>query len=177
MVVPLTKVGDEVIHKELGDRMERDATIASSLEAEQDSVTSLEVELAQTKQTYGTALTKLIKKVKKLEQTRKTSQSRRRTRVVLPDEEVFEDPSKQGRSLIEELDLDANISLVPPHDAEIQEKINDDTKVLLEEEETTELIKEPTELVEDQESGEKWEKEVTTSDTTLNTASVPISTA
>ncbi|GJY17540.1 hypothetical protein Tco_0389031 [Tanacetum coccineum] len=116
--------------------------------------------------------------VKKLEQTRKTSQSRRRTRVVLPDEEeVFEDPSKQGRSLIEELDLDANISLVPPHDAEIQEKISDDTKVLLEEEETTELIKEPTELVEDQGSGEKWEKEVTTSDTTLNTASVPISTA
>ncbi|GJX40054.1 hypothetical protein Tco_0255044 [Tanacetum coccineum] len=38
--------------------------------------------------------------------------------------EVFEDPSKQGRSLIEELDLDAEISLVPPHDAEIQEKIS-----------------------------------------------------
>ncbi|GJZ18126.1 putative ribonuclease H-like domain-containing protein [Tanacetum coccineum] len=30
-------VGDEAIHKELGDRMERDATTASSLEAEQDS--------------------------------------------------------------------------------------------------------------------------------------------
>ncbi|GJV07583.1 hypothetical protein Tco_1345239 [Tanacetum coccineum] len=115
-----------------------------------NKVTSLEAELAQTKQTYGTALTKLIKKVKKLEQTVKTSQSRRRTRVVLSDEEeVFEDPSKRGRSLIEELDLDAEISLVPPHDAEIQEKISDDTK----------------------------EQEVTTADTTLNTASVPISTA
>ncbi|GJX87290.1 putative ribonuclease H-like domain-containing protein [Tanacetum coccineum] len=34
---PLTKVGDEAVHKELGDRMERDATTASSLEAEQDS--------------------------------------------------------------------------------------------------------------------------------------------
>ncbi|GJT15172.1 hypothetical protein Tco_0873878 [Tanacetum coccineum] len=59
-----------------------------------------------------------------------TSQSRRRTRVVLSDkEEVFEDPSKQGRSLIEELDLDAKISLVPPNDAEIQEKISNDTGV------------------------------------------------
>ncbi|GKB34539.1 hypothetical protein Tco_0879481, partial [Tanacetum coccineum] len=38
LVVPLTKVGDEAVHKELGDRMERAATTASSLEAEQDSV-------------------------------------------------------------------------------------------------------------------------------------------
>ncbi|GJS70110.1 putative ribonuclease H-like domain-containing protein [Tanacetum coccineum] len=37
LVVPLTKVGDDAVHKELGDRMERDATTASSLEAEQDS--------------------------------------------------------------------------------------------------------------------------------------------
>ncbi|GKA81605.1 hypothetical protein Tco_0788297 [Tanacetum coccineum] len=143
-----------------------------------NKVTSLEAELAQTKQTYGTALTKLIKKVKKLEQTVKTSQSRRRTRVVLSDEkEVSEDPSKQGRSLIEELDLDAKISLVPPHDVEIQKKISNDTEVLLEEEETAELVDEPTELVEDQGSGEKGEQEVTTADTALNTASVPISTA
>ncbi|GJV72615.1 hypothetical protein Tco_1492610 [Tanacetum coccineum] len=34
---PLKKVGDEVFHKELGDRMERAATTASSLETEQDS--------------------------------------------------------------------------------------------------------------------------------------------
>ncbi|GJT96787.1 putative ribonuclease H-like domain-containing protein [Tanacetum coccineum] len=34
---PPEKVGDEAIHKGLGDRMERAATIASSLEAEQDS--------------------------------------------------------------------------------------------------------------------------------------------
>ncbi|GKA75992.1 reverse transcriptase domain-containing protein, partial [Tanacetum coccineum] len=37
---PPVKVGDEAIHKELGDRMERAATIASSLEAEQDSATA-----------------------------------------------------------------------------------------------------------------------------------------
>ncbi|GKD86249.1 hypothetical protein Tco_1357403, partial [Tanacetum coccineum] len=34
LVVPLKKVSDEVLHKELGDRMERAATTASSLEAE-----------------------------------------------------------------------------------------------------------------------------------------------
>ncbi|GJT39291.1 hypothetical protein Tco_0939156 [Tanacetum coccineum] len=37
LVVPLIKVGDEAVHKELGDIMERAATTASSLEAEQDS--------------------------------------------------------------------------------------------------------------------------------------------
>ncbi|GKF16817.1 hypothetical protein Tco_0061735, partial [Tanacetum coccineum] len=34
---PPVKVGNEAVHKELGDRMERAATTASSLEAEQDS--------------------------------------------------------------------------------------------------------------------------------------------
>ncbi|GKF81265.1 hypothetical protein Tco_0239867, partial [Tanacetum coccineum] len=34
---PPIKVGDEVVHKELGDRMKRVATTASSLEVEQDS--------------------------------------------------------------------------------------------------------------------------------------------
>ncbi|GKB15993.1 hypothetical protein Tco_0849916 [Tanacetum coccineum] len=117
-------------------------------------------------------------RVKKLEQTVKTSQSRRRTKVVLShEEEVYEDPSKQGRSLIEELDLDVEISLVPLHDVEIQEKISDDTKVLLVEEETAKLVEEPIELVEDQGSGEKGEQEVTTANTALNTASVPINTA
>ncbi|GJY44041.1 putative ribonuclease H-like domain-containing protein [Tanacetum coccineum] len=38
---PLVKVGDEVVHKELGDRMERAATTVSSLEAEQDSGSGL----------------------------------------------------------------------------------------------------------------------------------------
>ncbi|GJZ38252.1 putative ribonuclease H-like domain-containing protein, partial [Tanacetum coccineum] len=36
--VPLKKDGDEAVHKELGDRMERAATTASSLEVEQESV-------------------------------------------------------------------------------------------------------------------------------------------
>ncbi|GKB47349.1 hypothetical protein Tco_0898102 [Tanacetum coccineum] len=33
----LKEVGDEAVHKELGDRMKRAATTASSFEAEQDS--------------------------------------------------------------------------------------------------------------------------------------------
>ncbi|GKF60647.1 hypothetical protein Tco_0177433, partial [Tanacetum coccineum] len=33
---PPEKVGDEAVHKELGDRMERAVTSTSSLEAEQD---------------------------------------------------------------------------------------------------------------------------------------------
>nr|GFB62213.1 hypothetical protein [Tanacetum cinerariifolium] len=37
LVVPLIKVGDEAVHKEWGDKMERAATTAFSLEAEHDS--------------------------------------------------------------------------------------------------------------------------------------------
>ncbi|GKG10348.1 hypothetical protein Tco_0341748, partial [Tanacetum coccineum] len=83
-----------------------------------NKVEILETELKQTKQTYGYAFTKLIKKVKKLEQTIKTSQARRRTKIIASDDKedlVTEDPFKQGRSMIEEIDLDAGISLVPPH--------------------------------------------------------------
>ncbi|GJR14609.1 hypothetical protein Tco_0797261 [Tanacetum coccineum] len=39
LVVPLKKAGDEAVHKELGDRIEKAATTASSLEAEWDSGT------------------------------------------------------------------------------------------------------------------------------------------
>ncbi|GJR81346.1 hypothetical protein Tco_0152131 [Tanacetum coccineum] len=121
------KVGDEAVHKELGDRMERAATTASSLEAKQDSggytpgcdegrkklneltelctklsekVTSLEQDLKQTKQVYGKALTKLVKKVKHLEDQLKSTTKRRKAKVVISHEEedlVSKDPSKQGR--------------------------------------------------------------------------------
>ncbi|GJU85159.1 hypothetical protein Tco_1292705 [Tanacetum coccineum] len=103
-----------------------------------NKVTSLESELQQTKQTYNAALTKLIKRVKKLEQTIKTSKAMRRVKIVVSeDEDASEDSSKQGRK-ISDIDEDPNISLV-----------------VLEEEE-------PTKLIEDQGSGEKSEKEVTT---------------
>ncbi|GJX05512.1 hypothetical protein Tco_0191428 [Tanacetum coccineum] len=44
-MVPLRMVGDKAVHKELGDRMERAATTASSSEAEQDSEASIRNDL------------------------------------------------------------------------------------------------------------------------------------
>ncbi|GJZ55328.1 hypothetical protein Tco_0610521 [Tanacetum coccineum] len=76
-----------------------------------NKVESLETDLKQTKQIYGAAFTKLIKKVKKLEKTVKSSQARRRTRIVVfDDEDALEDPSKQERK-IDEIDQDPDISL------------------------------------------------------------------
>ncbi|GJY00884.1 hypothetical protein Tco_0359036 [Tanacetum coccineum] len=151
-------------------------------------VEGLESELKQTKQTYSTALTKLILRVKKLEQKVKTTKARRRTRIVLlEDEEDVEDSSKQGRKNFA-IDKDPSISLVQPEqemehdigiaeettwfqeDAEIQEKNSADTEILLQEEE-------PTELVEDQGSREKGEKEVSTVGTELSTAAPEVSIA
>ncbi|GKC29068.1 hypothetical protein Tco_1036362 [Tanacetum coccineum] len=63
-----------------------------------DRCEALETDLRQTKKVYGDAFTRHIKKVKQLEKTIKTSQARRRSRVVISDdEEELEDPSKQGR--------------------------------------------------------------------------------
>ncbi|GKB09090.1 putative ribonuclease H-like domain-containing protein [Tanacetum coccineum] len=88
-------------------------------------VASLEEDFKQTKKVYGNAYTMLILKVKKLEKTVKTSQARRRAKIVVSDDkEDEEDSSKQGRSLIKDMDLDAGISLVPLHVAE-QGRFND----------------------------------------------------
>ncbi|GJW17175.1 hypothetical protein Tco_1059338 [Tanacetum coccineum] len=77
-------------------------------------VASLESELKQTKETYSTALTKLILRVKKLEKQVQTTNSRRKTKIILSkDEDAAEDPSNQGR-IIEEIDADTDITLVTP---------------------------------------------------------------
>ncbi|GJW29876.1 putative ribonuclease H-like domain-containing protein [Tanacetum coccineum] len=107
-------VGDEAVHKELGDKMERAATTASSLEAEQDSdrVLALETDLQQTKKVYCTTVTKLIMMVKRLEKIVKSSKARRRAKIVVSDdEEVLEDSSKQGR-MIDDIYQDAGITLL-----------------------------------------------------------------
>ncbi|GJV88038.1 hypothetical protein Tco_1531976 [Tanacetum coccineum] len=84
-------------------------------------VEGLESDLKKTKKLYASAFKKLINRVKSLEDELKIQKSkskrRRLTLVTSEDEEdlVAEDPSKQGRSLIEEMDLDARISLVPLH--------------------------------------------------------------
>ncbi|GJR87392.1 hypothetical protein Tco_0211403 [Tanacetum coccineum] len=84
-------------------------------------VEGLESDLKKTKKLYATYFNKLINRVKSLEGELKFQKSkskrRRLTLVTSEDEEglVAEDPSKQGRNLIEEIDLDARISLVPLH--------------------------------------------------------------
>ncbi|GJV78174.1 putative ribonuclease H-like domain-containing protein [Tanacetum coccineum] len=111
-----SEVGDEAVHKELGDRMERAATTASSFKTDDPplsggytpgsdegskklneltelctnlsaKVTSLEQDLKQTKKVYGKALTKLVKKVKHLEDQLKSTTKRRKAKVVISDEE------------------------------------------------------------------------------------------
>nr|GEV27880.1 hypothetical protein [Tanacetum cinerariifolium] len=77
-------------------------------------VESLEADLKQTKKVYGAAYTKLIMKVNKLEKTIKSSQVRRKAKIVVSDDEELEDPSKQGRSMIDEIDQDPKVYLVTP---------------------------------------------------------------
>nr|GEV16341.1 retrovirus-related Pol polyprotein from transposon TNT 1-94 [Tanacetum cinerariifolium] len=104
----------------------------------------------------------LIMRVKKLEHKVKTSYHRRKAIVVISDdEEDLEDPSKQGRKIVE-IDKNPSISLVQDEgtlwiqeDSKIQGRTSVDTKMLLDQ-------KEPTKLVEDLSSGEKGEKEIST---------------
>ncbi|GKA51646.1 hypothetical protein Tco_0744842 [Tanacetum coccineum] len=116
------------------------------------NVEDLQNDLKQTKVTYGAAFTKLILRVKKLEHKVK------------------------GRK-ISDIDTDPTISLIQEEgmtwfqeDADIQEKNSVDTKILLQEEE-------PTELVENQGSREKGEKEVSTVGAEHSTIIPEVSTA
>ncbi|GJV79152.1 hypothetical protein Tco_1515022, partial [Tanacetum coccineum] len=106
-----------------------------------DRIGILEADLMKTKKTYSSAYTKLILRVKKLESQIKIGKARRQARVVLSDDEVFEDDSsKQGRKL---------------SDAEVQEKASTDTELFIQE--VT-----PTEVIQDQEGSEKASDEVST---------------
>ncbi|GKD22678.1 hypothetical protein Tco_1224381 [Tanacetum coccineum] len=90
-------------------------------------VESLETDLKQTKLTYGAAFTKLIIKVKRLEKEVKLNKARRRAKIVVfDDEDAEKDTSKQGRSMIENLDQDAGVSLVQI-DAKDQGRFEDET--------------------------------------------------
>ncbi|GJS98038.1 hypothetical protein Tco_0819208 [Tanacetum coccineum] len=103
-----------------------------------DRIGVLEADLMKTKKTYSSAYTKLILRVKKLESQIKIGKARRQDRVVLSDDEVFEDDSsKQGR-----------IS-----DVELQEKASTDTELFIQE--VT-----PTEVIQDQIVREKARDEV-----------------
>ncbi|GKE73245.1 hypothetical protein Tco_1535286 [Tanacetum coccineum] len=100
--------------------------------------------ISKTKQLYGKAITKLVKRVKLLEHKLKYTTKRRRTRLVISDDEEeldVEDPSKQGRRMIDEhagveitldqtggdfqTDFDAgvyNVGMITPTRASEQEK-------------------------------------------------------
>ncbi|GJW18763.1 hypothetical protein Tco_0026199 [Tanacetum coccineum] len=120
-----------------------------------DRIGVLEADLMKTKKTYSSAYTKLILRVKKLESQIKIGKARRQARVVLSDDEAFEDDSsKQGRKLSDE---------------EVQEKASTDTELFIQE--VT-----PTEVIQDQEGSEKASDEVSTAGAKKGTASeeVPI---
>ncbi|GJS42315.1 hypothetical protein Tco_0567358 [Tanacetum coccineum] len=101
----------------------------------------------------------------------KASKSRRRARVITSDnEEDLEDSYKHGR-MSAEIDQNPSISLVQDEgtswiqeDDEIQIRTSADTEILLDQEE-------PTELVKDFGSGEKGEKNISTANISVSTAS------
>ncbi|GKB72168.1 hypothetical protein Tco_0933580 [Tanacetum coccineum] len=125
-----------------------------------DRIGGLEADLMKTKKTYSSAYTKLILRVKKLESQIKIGKARRQARVVLSDDEVFEDDSsKQGRKLFDE----------EVQEKEVQEKASTDTELLIQE--VT-----PTEVIQDQEGSEKASDEVSTAGPKKDTASEEVPT-
>ncbi|GJS14782.1 hypothetical protein Tco_0409254 [Tanacetum coccineum] len=115
----------------------------------------LEDDLRKINKTYSSAFTKLILRVKKLEARVKIGKARKRAKVVLSedDKDVKDNSSKQGRKL---------------SDAEVQEKASNETEPIIQE--VT-----PTEVIQDQESSEKGNAEVSTAGATKGTSSeVPV---
>ncbi|GJW41300.1 hypothetical protein Tco_0067145 [Tanacetum coccineum] len=120
-----------------------------------DRIGVLEADLLKTKKTYSSAYTKLILRVKKLESQVKIGKARKQTRVVISDDEAFEDDSsKQGRKLFHE---------------EVQEKATTETELFIQE--VT-----PTEVIQDQEGSGKASDEVSTAGKKKGTASEEVPT-
>ncbi|GKA80902.1 hypothetical protein Tco_0787594 [Tanacetum coccineum] len=117
-----------------------------------DRIGALEKDLKNTKKTYGTAFTKLIHKVKKLKSKVKTRKEKRRTKILLSEEEedILDDSFKQGR--ISDIDEDPDTHLA--HDDGVEWIQEEDSKV-----------------IEDKGSGEKGHPEVSTADILVSTAS------
>ncbi|GKB91566.1 hypothetical protein Tco_0963838 [Tanacetum coccineum] len=120
-----------------------------------DRIGVLEADLLKTKKTYSSAYTKLILRVKKLESQVKIGKARKQTRVVISDDEAFEDDSsKQGRKLFHE---------------EVQEKASTETELFIQE--VT-----PTEVIHEQEGSGKASDEVSTAGKKKGTASEEVPT-
>nr|GEX39086.1 putative ribonuclease H-like domain-containing protein [Tanacetum cinerariifolium] len=134
----MENVADEAVYKELDDSLVRVATIASSLEAEQDSggglrcqeaigdtITQTRVlDLEKTKTIQALGIDSLKRRVKKLEkkQRSRTHKLKRLYKVGLTarvessnnNKDLGEDASKQGR--ISDIYADEGITLVSTHD-------------------------------------------------------------
>nr|GEU62453.1 retrovirus-related Pol polyprotein from transposon TNT 1-94 [Tanacetum cinerariifolium] len=102
---PTESVADEAVHKELGDSLVRVATIASSLEAEQDS---------SAKKPWGILLLKLDKDLSRYE----IDSLKRRIKKLEKRKSLGEDASKQERR-IDDIDADDEITLVNDADNEM----------------------------------------------------------
>nr|GEW49779.1 hypothetical protein [Tanacetum cinerariifolium]GEW49780.1 hypothetical protein [Tanacetum cinerariifolium] len=118
---PTESVADKVVHKELGDRLVRAATTASSLEAEQNSGGG-----PRCQETIGDTIAQTrVKKLKKRNRSR-THKLKRLDKVGLStrvessdnEESLGEDASKQGRR-IDAIDADKDITLVNDADNEM----------------------------------------------------------
>nr|GFA17161.1 hypothetical protein [Tanacetum cinerariifolium] len=115
-------VADEVVHKELGDRLVRAATTASSLEAEQDNGGG-----PRCQETIGDTIaqTRRVKKLEKRNRSR-THGLKRLYKVGLStrvessgdEESLGEDASKQERRT-NDIDADKDITLVSAADNEM----------------------------------------------------------
>ncbi|GKD20426.1 hypothetical protein Tco_1222129 [Tanacetum coccineum] len=119
---------DEAVHKELVDSLVRDATAASSLEAEQDSDGGPRVlDLEQTKTSQHNEIESLKRRVKKLE--KKDSD----------EESLGEDASKQER--INAIDVDDDITLVSV------QNVDEEIFVSNEEDDQVNVVEEVVEVV------------------------------
>ncbi|GJW20763.1 uncharacterized mitochondrial protein-like protein [Tanacetum coccineum] len=225
LVVPLKKVGDEAIHKELSGRMERAATTASSLEAEQDSVNTFKsgedsMQLMELMALCTKLCALITATIDGRVKTITEASIRRHLKLeysdgipTLPNAEIFEQLALMGyasdsdkltfqkgnfspqlRFLIHTIlhclspkktiweQFSSNIATAIIYLATnrtfnfskmiFEGKTSADTEILLEQEE-------PTELVEDYGSGEKGEKEISTAEVPVSTASaiLEVSTA
>nr|GEZ56715.1 hypothetical protein [Tanacetum cinerariifolium] len=112
---PTESVTDEVVHKEFGDRLVKDATTASSLEAEKDSGNITKTQSKETPNEPSSQRTNSVGGPSCQETIRDT----------IAQTSLGEDASKQGR--IDAINVDEDITLVSVHDDTNKEMFDVDT--------------------------------------------------
>ncbi|GJS96118.1 hypothetical protein Tco_0803086 [Tanacetum coccineum] len=171
---PITNVADEAVYEEIDDSLVRVATTASSLEAEQDNgnidKTRSKAKLNEPN-TQGTGsrvniprsdedrlkLNELMEFFKKLDKKggsrthklKRLYKVGRSTRVISSDEASLgdqEDASKHGRK-IDDIDKDAEITLVDKTQGRYGDEEMFDTCVLDDDEEKSNVVEEPSESI------------------------------